>query len=312
MTSMLFVSLAQRARLSGQSRSNRTVQPQALLPVHTGGMTDHGAENGASALLAQVTQASGTTQGPHGDRGVPSVRSVTVVGSRTCDVLPGRALRLAAAGRARDHRSIGDGLRGRAGSSAAVRHDGTRARRSISAIRPVGVPPKWSPPEVRGGDWLPPGSSSRSFRRGPAVAIVVRSVHGRTACRGHQSQHDHHGGHRGQPILSRCPRAQSRPVWPPSSGATTPPRPPSTGGSPPPTSTTSIARIDGHEQARAQPASKLSDTEFMQYRSPVGVCGASGKTCPRWEPQRLQRTSTRRMNIELSSSSSTASDSEGA
>ena len=45
---MLFVSLAQRVRLSGQSRSNRTVQPQALLPVHTGGMTDHSAENGAS------------------------------------------------------------------------------------------------------------------------------------------------------------------------------------------------------------------------------------------------------------------------
>src|SRR5664279_4364493 len=45
---MLFVSLAQRVRLSGQSRSNRTVQPQALLPVHTGGMTVHGAENGAS------------------------------------------------------------------------------------------------------------------------------------------------------------------------------------------------------------------------------------------------------------------------
>jgi len=44
-----------------------------------------------------------------------------------------------------------------------------------------------------GGDWLPPGSSSRSFRRGPAVAIVVRSVHGRTACRGHQPHHDHHG-----------------------------------------------------------------------------------------------------------------------
>src|SRR5665648_612762 len=100
-----------------------------------------------------------------------------------------------------------------------------------------------------GVDWLPPGSSSRSFRRGPAVAIVVRAVHGRTACRGHQSHNDHYGGHRGQPILSRCPRAQSRPVWPPSSGATTPPRPPSTGGSPPPTSTTSIARIDGHEQA---------------------------------------------------------------
>src|SRR5664279_3317805 len=47
---MLFVSLAQRVRLSDQSRSNRTVQPQALLPVHTGGMTVHGAENGPSWL----------------------------------------------------------------------------------------------------------------------------------------------------------------------------------------------------------------------------------------------------------------------
>src|SRR5659263_171160 len=45
---MSFVSLAQHVRLSDQSRSNRTVQPQALLPVHTGGMTDHSAENGAS------------------------------------------------------------------------------------------------------------------------------------------------------------------------------------------------------------------------------------------------------------------------
>jgi hypothetical protein len=45
---MLFVSLAQHIRLSGQSRYNRTVQPQAFLPVHTGGMTDHSAGNGAS------------------------------------------------------------------------------------------------------------------------------------------------------------------------------------------------------------------------------------------------------------------------
>ena len=54
---MLFVSLAQRVRLSGQSRSNRTVQPQALLPVHTGGMTDHGAENGASQGTGRTARA---------------------------------------------------------------------------------------------------------------------------------------------------------------------------------------------------------------------------------------------------------------
>jgi hypothetical protein len=41
------------------------------------------------------------------------------------------------------------------------------------------------------GDWLPPGSASWGLSRGPAVAIVVRSAHGRTACRGHQPHHDH-------------------------------------------------------------------------------------------------------------------------
>ena len=51
---MSFVSLAQHVRLSDQSRSNRTVQPQALLPVHTGGMTDHSAENGASAASSNL------------------------------------------------------------------------------------------------------------------------------------------------------------------------------------------------------------------------------------------------------------------
>jgi len=40
------------------------------------------------------------------------------------------------------------------------------------------------------------GPSSRACRRGPAVAIVVRSVLGRTACCGHQPHHDHHGAPR--------------------------------------------------------------------------------------------------------------------
>jgi len=44
------------------------------------------------------------------------------------------------------------------------------------------------------------GPSSRVCRRdhhrGCAVAIVVRSVLGRTACRGHPPHHDHHRGHR--------------------------------------------------------------------------------------------------------------------
>src|SRR5664280_1407688 len=38
------------------------------------------------------------------------------------------------------------------------------------------------------------GLPSRACRRGLAVAIVVRSLLGRTACRGRQLHHDHHGG----------------------------------------------------------------------------------------------------------------------
>src|SRR5664280_548598 len=97
-------------------------------------------------------------------------------------------------------------------------------------------PPNWSPPKVRGGTGCGPAVRHRPFvssplsrrRRGPA-AIVVRSVHGRTACRGHHKHHDHHG------VAKDAPAG----------GATTPPRPPSTGGSPPPLSTTSLARVDG-------------------------------------------------------------------
>src|SRR5699024_3345976 len=57
--------------------------------------------------------------------------------------------------------------------------------------------------------------------------------------------------------------------------------------------------------------SKLSETEFMQNRSPVGVCGASSKTWPRCEPQLLHSTSVRTMPILRSSCSSTASFSVG-
>ncbi len=48
----------------------------------------------------------------------------------------------------------------------------------------------------------------------------------------------------------------------------------------------------------------------MQYRCPVGA-GPSSKTWPRWEPQRAQRTSVRRMNMLLSDRVSTASLSAG-
>jgi len=84
------------------------------------------------------------------------------------------------------------------------------------------------------------GTSSRVCRRdrgrGSAVAIVVRSVHGRTACRGHQPHHDHHGGTGGRTggrliATIAANERNSSPFWPPSSGATTPPRPLSTGGS---------------------------------------------------------------------------------
>ena len=54
------------------------------------------------------------------------------------------------------------------------------------------------------------------------------------------------------------------------------------------------------------------DTEFMQKRSPVGVCGASSKTWPRWLPQLAHRTSTRRIPRVRSSMSSTLSLSVGA
>src|SRR5664280_3627266 len=104
----------------------------------------------------------------------------------------------------------------------------------------------------------------------PAATIVVRSVLGRTACRGHQPHHDHDGGTAGGYFLCRCPRAQSTPRWPPSSGATTPPRPPSTGGSPSATSTTFLARIDGHEQAPITEAARPSRTSGADHSAREG------------------------------------------
>ena len=49
------------------------------------------------------------------------------------------------------------------------------------------------------------------------------------------------------------------------------------------------------------------ETELIQYRCPVGVCGASSKMCPRWEPQRAQVTSVRAIPCEKSGSSLTRS-----
>src|SRR5664280_642911 len=81
---------------------------------------------------------------------------------------------------------------------------------------------RWSPPEVRGGMT----GCRPEVRRGPFVAglpsrswcaqcSVVRRV-------ADTSRTTITTGHRGGWFLNRCPRAQSRPVWPPSSGATTP------------------------------------------------------------------------------------------
>ena len=50
--------------------------------------------------------------------------------------------------------------------------------------------------------------------------------------------------------------------------------------------------------------------ELMQNRWPVGS-GPSSKTCPRWEPQRAQTTSVRRIIRLLSGRVSTASLSAG-
>ena len=49
------------------------------------------------------------------------------------------------------------------------------------------------------------GPSSRALCRGPAVAIVVRSVLGRMACRGHQPHHDHQEGGGGGTAWRRIP-----------------------------------------------------------------------------------------------------------
>lgn len=50
---------------------------------------------------------------------------------------------------------------------------------------------------------------------------------------------------------------------------------------------------------------KSKETEFMQKRCPVSD-GPSGKTCPRWDPQRAHSTSTRLMPRLVSSLNSTA------
>jgi hypothetical protein len=73
----------------------------------------------------------------------------------------------------------------------------------------------------------------------------------------------------------------------------------------------SPSRRGGLEPA-AQPlaGSKSSAKEFMQKRRPVGR-GPSLNTCPRWLPQRRQRTSVRTMPWLASSTSSTASATAG-
>src|SRR5664280_793740 len=78
---------------------------------------------------------------------------------------------------------------------------------------------------------------------------------------------------------------KSRPGWPPSSGATTPPRPPSIGGSPPVTSTTSLACIDGHEQAPITQAARLRVTSTTS----VGVCRVLRAHRDQSPPQQLGR-----------------------
>ena len=56
--------------------------------------------------------------------------------------------------------------------------------------------------------------------------------------------------------------------------------------------------------------SSFSDTELMQYRSPVGL-GPSGKTCPRCESQREHVTSIRLIPKVLSSNASILSSPAG-
>src|SRR5690606_39860313 len=51
--------------------------------------------------------------------------------------------------------------------------------------------------------------------------------------------------------------------------------------------------VRGRRGGGYSPETNVRLTEFMQYRSPVGVWGASSNTWPRCDPQRAQRTSVR-------------------
>jgi len=130
------------------------------------------------------------------------------------------------------------------------------------------------------GDWLPPGSASWALRRGSAS---------RSWCAGLPSRSPsglRRRGHCGRLIATLAANERtSRPGWPPSSGATTPPRPPSIGGSPPVTSTTSLACIDGHEQASITQAARLRVTSTTS----VGVCRVLRAHRDQSPPQQLDR-----------------------
>ena len=65
------------------------------------------------------------------------------------------------------------------------------------------------------------------------------------------------------------------------------------------------------EEACHSCGANRSDTELMQNRSPVGVCGASSNTWPRCESHAAHRTSVRTMPCARSSTRVTASPSVG-
>ena len=71
-----------------------------------------------------------------------------------------------------------------------------------------------------------------------------------------------------------------------------------------------MARAAGTDDNSA--GSSVSETELMHHRSSVGVSYPSPvNTCPRWESHRAHRASTRSIPWDRSSTSVTASPSDG-
>gem|GEM_PF-3932382 len=155
---------------------------------------------------------------------------------------------------------------------------------STATLKPPDCDSRYRHIGTTGSPWRVTGCRPE-VRHGPFVA----GLPSRSWCAGLPSRSPsglRRRGHCGRVIATLAANERtSRPGWPPSSGATTPPRPPSIGGSPPVTSTTSLACIDGHEQAPITQAARLRVTSTTS----VGVCRVLRAHRDQSPPQQLGR-----------------------